>query len=232
MEACPPDAQGVVDSAAAPTGEPSAASRLGDGTWKRPLDVLIATAATIGLSPLIAVVAILVRIDSRGPVFFRQERLGRDGKPFRMWKFRSMYHNSEDGRHRDAATAWFAAQPAANGYKSLADPRITRVGRFLRRTSLDEIPQLFNVLNGDMSLVGPRPAIAYELSHYQPWYFERQHVKPGMTGLWQVSGRDTVSAQDMMALDVRYVRERTLWLDVRILFLTIPALLGRYSVLR
>ncbi|TMD87451.1 MAG: sugar transferase [Chloroflexi bacterium] len=231
MEACPPDAQGVIDSAAAPTGEPSAASRVGDGTWKRPLDVLIATLATIGLSPLIGVVAILVRIDSRGPVFFRQERLGRDGKPFRMWKFRSMYHNSEDGRHRDAATAWFAAQPTGNGYKSLADPRITRVGRFLRRTSLDEIPQLFNVLSGDMSLVGPRPAIAYELTHYQPWYFERQHVKPGMTGLWQVSGRDTVSAQDMMALDVRYVRERTLWLDVRILFLTVPALLGRYSVL-
>jgi len=231
MEACPPDAQGVIDSAAAPTGEPSAASRVGDGTWKRPLDVLIATLATIGLSPLIGVVAILVRIDSRGPVFFRQERLGRDGKPFRMWKFRSMYHNSEDGRHRDAATAWFAAQPTGNGYKSLADPRITRVGRFLRRTSLDEIPQLFNVLSGDMSLVGPRPAIAYELTHYQPWYFERQHVKPGMTGLWQVSGRDTVSAQDMMALDIRYVRERTLWLDVRILFLTVPALLGRYSVL-
>jgi lipopolysaccharide/colanic/teichoic acid biosynthesis glycosyltransferase len=113
----------------------------------------------------------------------------------------------------------------------MATSRITRVGRFLRRTSLDEIPQLFNVLTGDMSLVGPRPAIAYELTHYQPWYFERQRVKPGMTGLWQVSGRDTVSAQDMMALDVRYVREHTLWLDFRILFLTVPALLGRYSVL-
>ncbi|TMC98629.1 MAG: sugar transferase [Chloroflexi bacterium] len=231
MEACPPDAQGVIDGGAAPTGERSVAGRLGDGTWKRPLDLVIATAATVGLMPLIAVVALMVRIDSRGPVFFRQERLGRDGRPFRMWKFRSMYHNSDDGRHRDAALAWFAAQSNGHGYKSLADPRITRVGRFLRRTSLDEIPQLFNVLSGDMSLVGPRPAIAYELAHYQPWYFERQRVKPGMTGLWQVSGRDTVSAQDMMALDVRYVREHTLWLDFRILVLTVPALLGRYSVL-
>jgi len=231
MEACPPDAHGVIDGDAAPEGEASTATPVAGDAWKRSLDLLIATAATIGLSPLIAVVALMVRIDSRGPVFFRQERLGRDGRPFRMWKFRSMYHNSDDGRHRDAASAWFAAQPAGNGYKSLADPRITRVGRFLRRTSLDEIPQLFNVLTGDMSLVGPRPAIAYELTHYQPWYFERQRVKPGMTGLWQVSGRDTVSAQDMMALDVRYVREHTLWLDFRILFLTVPALLGHYSVL-
>jgi lipopolysaccharide/colanic/teichoic acid biosynthesis glycosyltransferase len=145
-----------------------------------------------------------------------------------MWKFRSMHHNSDDQRHRAAASAWFAAQPSGGGYKTLDDPRITRAGRFLRRTSLDELPQLFNVLSGEMSLVGPRPGIAYEVDHYLPSYFERQRVKPGMTGLWQVSGRDTVSAKEMMTLDVRYVRERTLWLDFRILILTLPALLGRF----
>src|SRR6267142_6256949 len=101
-----------------------------------------------------ACLALVVRLDSSGPVFFRQERLGRDGIPFQIWKFRSMFHNSDDQRHREAALAWFAAQPTSGGYKSLADPRITRVGRFLRKASLDELPQLFNVLRGEMSLVG------------------------------------------------------------------------------
>jgi lipopolysaccharide/colanic/teichoic acid biosynthesis glycosyltransferase len=202
-----------------------------DGRWVgfrvRVFDLVIGAGATIAFLPLIACLAAMVRLDSGGPIFFRQERLGRNGTPFQIWKFRSMHHNSDDQRHREAASAWFAAQPTAGGYKSLADPRITRVGRFLRKTSLDELPQLFNVLFGEMSLVGPRPGIRYELDHYQPWYFERQRVKPGMTGLWQVSGRERVSAKDMMALDVRYVRERTIWLDFRILFLTVPALLGR-----
>ncbi len=198
-----------------------------DGWKERAFDLGIGTCATIAFLPLIACLAVLVRLDSKGPAFFRQERLGRNGVPFRIWKFRSMHHDSDDRRHRDAASAWFAAQPAEGGYKSLADPRITRMGRVLRKTSLDEIPQLFNVLRGEMRLVGPRPGIAYELDHYQPWYFERQMVKPGMTGLWQVSGRERVSAKEMMALDVRYVRERTLWLDLEILLLTVPALLGR-----
>lgn len=198
------------------------------GLWTRPLDLVAGTAVTLLFLPLIAFVALVVRLDSVGPVFFRQERLGRDGRPFLMWKFRSMYHRSDDQRHRADASAWFAAQPNGGGYKSLTDPRITRVGRFLRRTSLDEVPQLFNVLRGEMSLVGPRPGIAYELEHYQPWYFERQRVKPGMTGLWQVSGRDRVSAKEMMTLDVRYVRERTFQLDIQIMLLTVPALLGRF----
>jgi lipopolysaccharide/colanic/teichoic acid biosynthesis glycosyltransferase len=203
---------------------PSAAH---EGWRKRAFDLAIGTTAMIACLPLIACLAVMVRFDSRGPVFFRQERLGRDGVPFRIWKFRSMHHNSDDGRHRAESSAWFAAQPAQHGYKSLADPRITRVGLLLRKTSLDELPQLFNVLRGQMSLVGPRPGIPYELDHYQPWYFERQRVKPGMTGLWQVSGREQVSAQQMMTLDVRYVRERTLRLDFQILLLTLPALLGR-----
>jgi lipopolysaccharide/colanic/teichoic acid biosynthesis glycosyltransferase len=229
VDVCPPDSPRDARSDLLHDEKAESATPSSDW-WKRPLDLVVGTAATLALLPLIACLAAIVRLDSPGPVFFRQERLGRDGVPFRMWKFRSMYHRSDDGRHRAAASAWFAAQPTAGGYKTLADPRITRAGRFLRRTSMDELPQLFNVVRGEMSLVGPRPGIAYELSHYLPWYFERQRVRPGMTGLWQVSGRDRVSAQDMMTLDVRYVRERTLWLDFKILFMTLPALMGRFPM--
>ncbi len=228
MEACPPGSPRDVQrqDLRSETTAPSTAYAL--GLWTRPLDLVAGTAVTLLFLPLIAFLALVVRLDSSGPVFFRQERVGRDGRPFLMWKFRSMYHRSDDQRHRADSSAWFAAQPNGGAYKSLSDPRITRAGRFLRRTSLDEIPQLFNVLRGEMSLVGPRPGIAYELEHYQPWYFERQCVKPGMTGLWQVSGRDRVSAKEMMTLDVRYVRERTFRLDLQILLLTAPALLGRF----
>ena len=195
--------------------------------WKRPLDLALGSVAAVVLLPLFAVLAIMIRIDSPGPIFFRQERVGRDGTSFRIWKFRSMYDKSGDVPHRDAAAAWFAGTPKDGHYKSPSDPRVTPVGRFIRKTSLDELPQLLNVLAGEMSLVGPRPAIAYELEHYQPWYFERQLVKPGMTGLWQVSGRASVSATEMMTLDVHYVRRMSPLLDVAIMLKTIPALLGR-----
>jgi lipopolysaccharide/colanic/teichoic acid biosynthesis glycosyltransferase len=228
MEACPPGSPRDVQRQDLGSEETTTSDARARGLWTRPLDVVAGTAVTLLFLPLIALLAVVVRLDSRGPVFFRQERLGQDGRPFRMWKFRSMYHRSDDQRHRAASSAWFAAQPSEGAYKSLTDPRITRAGRFLRRTSLDEVPQLFNVLRGEMSLVGPRPGLAYELEHYLPWYFERQCVKPGMTGLWQVSGRDRVSAKEMMTLDVRYVRERTFWLDFQILLLTLPALLGRF----
>jgi lipopolysaccharide/colanic/teichoic acid biosynthesis glycosyltransferase len=230
MEACPPGSPRDVQRQELRTEQAEQPVARARGLWARPLDVVAGSAVTVLFMPLIALLAVVVRLDSGGPVFFKQERLGRDGRPFLMWKFRSMHHRSDDGRHRADASAWFAAQPNGGGYKSLADPRITRAGRFLRRTSLDELPQLFNVVRGEMSLVGPRPGIAYELEHYLPWYFERQRVKPGMTGLWQVSGRDRVSAQEMMTLDVRYVRERTFRLDLQILMLTIPALLGRHPV--
>lgn len=229
IEACPPGAPGGTHEQGIGSENPTASSSRQDGWWKRPLDLVIGAPAALALSPLIACLALLVRLGSPGPVFFRQERLGREGVPFRIWKFRSMYHKSDDQRHRLESSAWFEARPMVGGYKSLADPRITPLGRFLRRTSLDELPQLFNVLTGEMSLVGPRPGIAYELVNYLPWYFERQRVKPGMTGLWQVSGRDTLSAKEMMTLDVRYVRERTLWLDIKIVVLTLPALVGRFS---
>src|SRR5438445_1496378 len=121
---------------------------------------------------------------------------------------------------------WFRGDDRVRGYNSIPNPRVTRMGRLLRRTSLDELPQLFNVLRGEMSLVGPRPAIGYELAHYAPWYFERLRVLPGITGLWQVSGRDRLTASEMMALDVRYVRQRSLWLDMKILAKTGPAVMA------
>jgi len=194
--------------------------------WKRPLDVALSFLLLVLASPALALVAVLVRLDSRGPVLFRQQRAGRNGVPFTMYKFRSMVHGSADDRHRQAAAAWFAGAPSeTGGYKSRSDPRITRVGRMLRTLSIDELPQLFNVLKGDMSLVGPRPGLAYEREQYQDWYFEREAVRPGMTGLWQVSGRANLAAAEMMALDVEYVRTCSLWLDVKILVRTVPALL-------
>jgi lipopolysaccharide/colanic/teichoic acid biosynthesis glycosyltransferase len=193
---------------------------------KRVVDLVVGGTMLAVISPLMLVIALAIRLDSRGSALFRQQRIGRGGETFWMWKFRSMQVNSGDQPHRSAAEAWFAARPAPRGYKVDRDPRVTRVGRLLRHTSLDELPQLLNVVGGQMSLVGPRPAIPYELAYYEPAYFARQAVKPGMTGLWQVLGRDRLPATEMMSLDVRYVRERSLGLDLRILAMTIPALLG------
>src|SRR5207248_1964690 len=142
--------------------------------WKRPLDLLLTVPLLFALLPLVAGLALLVRAGSPGPAFYRQERVGLHGRPFRLWKLRTMAAEADPSAHRQAAASWFAGRPAGTAYKSLRDPRITRLGRLLRRTSLDELPQLLNVLRGEMSLVGPRPAIAYELRHYRPEYFDRQ----------------------------------------------------------
>ena len=167
--------------------------------------------------PAMLILSVLAQLESPGPVFYRQERVGLDGRRFRIFKFRTMQMNNHENAHREAAARWFAGHPNGTGYKSLDDPRITRVGRFLRRFSLDELPQLLNVLRGEMSLVGPRPALPCELELYLPPYFERQRVPSGITGLWQVSGRDRVSAATMMEIDLRSVREASLWLDLKIL---------------
>lgn len=194
--------------------------------WKRPLDLSVGLLLAIPAAPLILALGVLVAMESGGPVFFRQERVGRLGTTFRMWKIRSMYVRCDDGPHRQVAAAWFSGQAASGErYKTLSDPRITPVGRVLRKTNLDELPQLLNVLRGEMSLVGPRPAILYELTHYEPAYMERFQVPPGMTGLWQVTRRDRLSAREMMTLDTRYVRQASLWLDLKILLMTVPALL-------
>jgi lipopolysaccharide/colanic/teichoic acid biosynthesis glycosyltransferase len=194
--------------------------------WKRLLDVLVGGLLLVITSPFMVVLALLIKLDSPGPVFYRQDRVGRRGRTFTLLKFRSMRVGEADDQHRALTAGWFRGDDGVRGYKSLPDPRVTRMGRVLRRTSLDELPQLFNVLRGEMSLVGPRPAIAYELTHYRSWYFARLRVLPGITGLWQVSGRDQLSAAEMMALDVEYVEKCSLWLDIKILALTAPALVA------
>ena len=193
--------------------------------WKRPFDVALGGIALLLAAPLIAALAIAIELEDGGSALFAQDRVGLRGRPFRMWKLRTMRTDCDQALHQRTAADWFTGRARGDGYKTLSDPRVTRVGRLLRRFDLDELPQLFNVVRGDMSLVGPRPAIPYELAHYEPAYFRRLTVPPGMTGLWQVSGRDRLSAAEMMELDLEYVREVSPWLDLRVLARTAPALL-------
>ena len=180
------------------------------------------------LSPLFLLVAVAVRLDSRGPALFRQERLGRDRRPFRVAKFRTMRMDASDEAHRAYIAQLAAGEVMGDGLRKLTDdPRVTRVGRVLRATSLDELPQLLNVVAGDMSLIGPRPALQYELEHYASHHFERFAVRPGMTGLWQVSGRAEVGFTEMLELDVEYARSHGPLLDLTILLKTPGALIGR-----
>jgi lipopolysaccharide/colanic/teichoic acid biosynthesis glycosyltransferase len=197
----------------------------------RALDVVGATLLIILLAPLIVVVAIAVRLDSPGGAIFRQRRVGRHLEPFTVHKFRSMYASAGHDLHRAYVTGLITAQAehAHEGlYKLKRDDRVTPVGRLLRRTSIDELPQLWNVVRGEMSLVGPRPSIPYEVEKYpEPWLV-RFSVKPGITGLWQVSGRSQLTWEQMIALDLEYVNKRSFWFNVRILLKTVPVvLLGR-----
>jgi lipopolysaccharide/colanic/teichoic acid biosynthesis glycosyltransferase len=195
--------------------------------WKRPLDLTLGAIALLVALPLILCLALVVALESPGPAFFGQERVGYQGRRFRMWKLRTMHVGCDEAPHRRTAADWFAGRAdGEDRYKTLADARITRIGFLLRLTNLDELPQLFNVVLGDMSLVGPRPAIPYELTHYRPDYFDRLNVPPGMTGLWQVTMRDRLSADEMMQLDLRYVRQASPWLDLKVLAMTAPALLA------
>jgi lipopolysaccharide/colanic/teichoic acid biosynthesis glycosyltransferase len=155
-------------------------------------------------------------------------RLGKDGEPFTFYKFRSMHHKNDDGMHRDFARDFISGEMSENQdrtvFKMVRDPRITGIGRFLRRSSLDELPQFINVLRGEMSLVGPRPPISYELEHYQDWHKDRLKVKPGLTGLWQVSGRSTVGFDEMVMLDLYYIAHWNLKLDLKIVARTVPVM--------
>ncbi|NOZ27370.1 MAG: undecaprenyl-phosphate glucose phosphotransferase [Chloroflexi bacterium] len=192
-----------------------------DRLIKRAMDITIAGLGTILLAPLMALIALAIRLDSPGPVLFRQTRVGRGGKPFTIYKFRSMVVNAEEIR------AQLDELNEADGpiFKIRDDPRRTRVGRFLRRSSLDELPQLFNVLRGEMSLVGPRPALPSEVAQYQEWHKKRLEVSPGITGLWQVSGRSKLSFDEMVLLDIYYVENWSPLLDLRIMLKTIPLVL-------
>ncbi len=189
---------------------------------KRLLDVAAAGTGLIVLAPLFLLTALAVRLDSSGPAFFSQERVGKDGRLFRCWKFRSMYIDAE------ARKAELAAQNEMEGgvlFKMRRDPRVTRVGRLLRKASIDELPQLWNVFIGDMSLVGPRPPIPAEVAQYTPYQRQRLAVKPGLTCFWQVSGRSDLSFEEQVRLDIHYARVRSLRVDLELLLRTIPAVL-------
>lgn len=190
---------------------------------KRGLDVALAGLGLVVLCPVLLVLAALVRLTSRGPALFRQERAGRHGRPFVILKFRSMRSDAH-ARRGDLEHLSDMDGPV---FKMREDPRITRLGRFLRRSSLDEMPQLLNVLRGDMSLVGPRPLPLEEAQRLPARYQARHAVRPGLTGLWQVSGRNELPFHRMMDLDLAYVRQRSLRLDLAILLRTLPALLSR-----
>ena len=195
---------------------------------KRIIDIVGSSILLLLCSPIFIVIALAVKLSSKGPVFFRQQRVGRYGKIFTFLKFRSMYVNNDAAIHKEFVTKLIGSQNGQNGssngqsvYKITNDRRVTRVGKFIRRTSLDELPQFLNVLKGDMSLVGPRPPIPYELAAYQTWHRRRLlGVKPGITGLWQVTGRSSVQFDEMVRLDLRYASTWTPWLDFKILLRT------------
>ena len=193
----------------------------------RAVDLLIATAAFIFFAPLFVLVALLVKVEDGGPVFFAQERIGRGGKLFRCLKFRTMATDADVQLRELLARDPVARREWDRDHKLKDDPRITRVGRFLRESSLDELPQLLNIIKGEMSLVGPRPIVPAEAPRYGRHIKRYCAVRPGLTGLWQVSGRNDVSYRERVVMDVAYVRGRCLWLDLKIIARTVPAVLLR-----
>lgn len=197
-------------------------------TEKRVIDLVGAVILLAILLPLFAIAALAVFLDSGWPVFYRGERVGQAGKTFKVLKFRSMRADADAGVHATFVRQLLEGDPGHEGavYKVFADPRVTRVGSLLRKTSVDELPQLWNVITGEMSLVGPRPDVSYCVEKYEPWMYRRLVARPGMTGLWQVSGRSRLSLREMLRLDVEYVDHRSLWLDVRILLMTMPAVIA------
>jgi len=198
---------------------------------KRASDLTVASLALFVLSPIWLLIALLIKLDSRGPVFYKQERVGMDGRIFLFYKFRTMRAGTDDSRHREYQRAYINGRSDSNlgddvrpVFKLRGDERITRVGRILRKTSLDELPQLFNVLRGEMSVVGPRPPIPYEVENYQLWHRKRLDMKPGITGLWQVSGRNRLPFDEMVRMDLYYIENWSLLLDIKIILQTLPVM--------
>lgn len=201
-----------------------------DQALKRVVDIAFSIAVMVFGLPFYLLLALFIKLTSEGPVLFVQERAGVEGKPFRLYKFRTMVQNNDDSHHRSFAADFIKGEMSSdNGgkprvFKITKDPRVTSIGRFLRKTSLDELPQFINVLKGEMSLVGPRPPLSYELDHYQEWHKKRLNVKPGLTGLWQVSGRSTVPFDEMVMLDLYYIENWSLLLDAKIIARTLPVM--------
>ena len=197
-------------------------SRRGYYFFKRTMDIFCTLMGLIVLSPILLVVGIAIRVESKGPVIFSQERVGKGGEKFKIYKFRSMVANAEELKEK------LNSKNEMSGpmFKMKDDPRVTKIGKFIRRTSIDELPQLFNVLKGEMSLVGPRPSLPKEVMRFEDWMMERLEVKPGLTCYWQVSGRNDIDFEDWMKLDVKYVRERSILIDIKLVFKTFFVLFG------
>jgi lipopolysaccharide/colanic/teichoic acid biosynthesis glycosyltransferase len=204
-------------------------------TWKRAMDIVGAAGGLILTSPFLLIMSLVIKIVSRGPVFFKQQRIGYMGKPFTMWKFRTMRVGADTSNHRQHVTRLIngCGQNGEGFGKPMIklddDPQIIPFGRILRKTCLDELPQLVNVLRGHMSLVGPRPAIAYEVEAYASWHHRRLDTVPGVTGLWQVNGKNRLTFNEMVRLDIEYLKERSFWLDIGILLKTPLAVLSQFK---
>lgn len=189
---------------------------------KRFIDIFCSGLGIILLSPVFIIVGTIIKLDSKGPIIFSQKRVGKDGKEFKMYKFRSMVVNAEELKKK------LMHQNEMSGpmFKMKDDPRITKIGKFIRKTSIDELPQLINVLKGEMSLVGPRPSLPKEVAQFEPWMMRRLDVKPGLTCYWQVSGRNNIDFDDWMKLDIKYVEDRSVKLDIKLIFKTFFVLFG------
>ncbi len=209
---------------AEPVRVPVAPSSASYRAAKRGLDLLASAVGLMVTAPIMVAVAVVVRAESPGPILFRQTRLGLGGRPFTLYKFRSMRATADQAAHREHIRRLMKAEAGevvARWAPISDDARVTRIGRALRRSHLDELPQLINVLRGEMSLVGPRPPIPYEVELYEPWHLQRLSVPPGLTGLWQVAGWGRLSFDEGVRLDLEYVRRRSFWLDVRIILRTL-----------
>ncbi len=202
-----------------------------DSAWmvKRVLDIMVCSLAMLLFCPIFFIISLGIKLSSRGPVIYRQVRIGKDGKPFNFYKFRSMHLNSDDSRHREFVKNLIknddqCRRQEIRVFKLTDDPRIFPFGKFIRKTSLDEFPQLINVLKGEMTLVGPRPCLPYEWECYSEWHKKRLTVPPGCTGLWQAVGRSTVTFEDMVVLDLYYISNMTSWFDLKIILQTFPVI--------
>lgn len=200
--------------------------------WKRALDIICVLLIAPFLALLFAITAILVKTTSRGPIFYRQKRIGLLGQPFTLFKFRTMIPGSDTGVHETHVADLMKSNIPMTKLDSKGDARLTPCGRALRASGLDELPQLINVLRGEMSLVGPRPCLPSEYERYLPWQRERFRGLPGLTGLWQVSGKNRTTFNEMIELDIQYVRTKTLWLDLKILLKTIPVVMNEVKGIR
>jgi lipopolysaccharide/colanic/teichoic acid biosynthesis glycosyltransferase len=197
---------------------------------KRVFDFFASLFAIILLSPVLITIAIIVKLTSKGPIIYRQKRVGQGGVHFTFYKFRSMRQDADDRIHREQIAKFQQGEKigtGANEYKINNDPRVTPIGRILRATSLDELPNFFNVLKGDMSIVGPRPPLPYEVEQYRYRHRYRLLVKPGITGIWQVYGRSRVDFETLISMDLHYVTDGTFWLDLKLIFKTIPVMLSK-----